>query len=38
MFPPSAHDEIWEIQRTLDVAGTVSGLAPAQLAGGAGRR
>jgi carbonic anhydrase/acetyltransferase-like protein (isoleucine patch superfamily) len=35
MFPPGAHDEIWEIQRTLDFAGTVTGLAPAQLAGGA---
>ena len=27
MFPPGAHDEIWEIQRTLDFAGTVTGLA-----------
>jgi carbonic anhydrase/acetyltransferase-like protein (isoleucine patch superfamily) len=35
MFPPGAHDEIWEIQRTLDFAGTVTGLAPAQLAGDA---
>jgi carbonic anhydrase/acetyltransferase-like protein (isoleucine patch superfamily) len=35
MFPPTAHDEIWEIQRTLDFAGTVTGLAPAELAGGA---
>jgi carbonic anhydrase/acetyltransferase-like protein (isoleucine patch superfamily) len=35
MFPPGAHDEIWEIQRTLDFAGTVTGLAPGQLAGGA---
>jgi gamma-carbonic anhydrase len=26
MFPPSAHDEIWEIQRTLDFAGTVAGV------------
>jgi carbonic anhydrase/acetyltransferase-like protein (isoleucine patch superfamily) len=35
MFPPKAHDEIWETQRTLDFAGTVTGLAPADLAGGA---
>jgi gamma-carbonic anhydrase len=35
MFPPKAHDEIWEIQRTLDFAGTVTGLAPDALAGGA---
>jgi gamma-carbonic anhydrase len=35
MFPPGAHDEIWEIQRTLDFAGTVTGLASEQLAGGA---
>jgi carbonic anhydrase/acetyltransferase-like protein (isoleucine patch superfamily) len=35
MFPPKAHDEIWEIQRTLDFAGTVTGLAPGDLAGGA---
>jgi gamma-carbonic anhydrase len=35
MFPPKAHDEIWEIQRTLDFTGTVTGLEPAELAGGA---
>jgi gamma-carbonic anhydrase len=35
MLPPGAHDEIWEIQRTLDFAGTVTGLAPAELADGA---
>ena len=35
MFPPASHDEIWEIQRTLDFAGTVTGLEPAALAGGA---
>ncbi len=35
MFPPGAHDEIWAIQRTLDFAGTVTGLDPAALAGGA---
>jgi carbonic anhydrase/acetyltransferase-like protein (isoleucine patch superfamily) len=26
MFPPGSHDEIWEIQRTLDFAGTVAGV------------
>ena len=26
MFPPKAHDEIWAVQRTLDFAGTVTGL------------
>ena len=35
LFPPGAHDEIWAIQRTLDFAGTVTGLAPAELAGDA---
>jgi hypothetical protein len=35
MFPPASHDEIWEIQRTLDFVGTVTGLEPAALAGGA---
>jgi carbonic anhydrase/acetyltransferase-like protein (isoleucine patch superfamily) len=35
IFAPGAHDDIWEIQRTLDFAGTVTGLAPAQLAGDA---
>jgi carbonic anhydrase/acetyltransferase-like protein (isoleucine patch superfamily) len=35
MFPPKSHDEIWAIQRTLDFAGTVTGLAPEALAGGA---
>ena len=35
MFPPEAHEEIWEVQRTLDFAGTVTGLAPEALAGGA---
>jgi carbonic anhydrase/acetyltransferase-like protein (isoleucine patch superfamily) len=35
MLPPGAHDEIWEIQRTLDFAGTVTGLGAAELAGGA---
>ena len=35
LFPPGAHDEIWEIQRTLDFAGTVTGLGPAELAAGA---
>ncbi|MDX6620709.1 MAG: gamma-carbonic anhydrase [Gaiellales bacterium] len=34
MLPPGAHEEIWEIQRTLDFAGTVTGLPPAQLADG----
>jgi carbonic anhydrase/acetyltransferase-like protein (isoleucine patch superfamily) len=33
MFPPGAHDEIWAVQRTLDFAGTVTGLDPASLAG-----
>ena len=33
MFPPDAHDEIWAVQRTLDFAGTVTGLDPAALAG-----
>ena len=35
MFPPKAHDEIWAVQRTLDFAGTVTGLAPEALAEGA---
>jgi carbonic anhydrase/acetyltransferase-like protein (isoleucine patch superfamily) len=35
MFPPDAHDEIWAIQRTLDFAGTVTGLAPDELSAGA---
>ena len=35
MFPPASHDEIWEIQRRLDFAGTVTGLEPAALADGA---
>jgi carbonic anhydrase/acetyltransferase-like protein (isoleucine patch superfamily) len=33
IFPPDAHDEIWAVQRTLDFAGTVTGLDPAALAG-----
>lgn len=37
MFPPKAHDEIWAVQRTLDFAGTVTGLDPAALEGGAMR-
>jgi carbonic anhydrase/acetyltransferase-like protein (isoleucine patch superfamily) len=35
MFPPKAHDEIWAVQRTLDFVGTVTGLTPEALAGGA---
>jgi hypothetical protein len=35
MFPPKAHDEIWAVQRTLDFAGTVTGLDTEALAGGA---
>jgi carbonic anhydrase/acetyltransferase-like protein (isoleucine patch superfamily) len=35
MFPPEDHDAIWAVQRTLDFAGTVTGLAPEALAGGA---
>ena len=35
MFPPKNHDEIWAVQRTLDFAGTVTGLGPGALAGGA---
>jgi carbonic anhydrase/acetyltransferase-like protein (isoleucine patch superfamily) len=35
MFPPKSHDEIWAVQRTLDFAGTVTGLAPEELASGA---
>jgi gamma-carbonic anhydrase len=34
ILPPGAHDEIWEIQRTLDFTGTVTGIDPAALAGG----
>jgi carbonic anhydrase/acetyltransferase-like protein (isoleucine patch superfamily) len=33
IFPPGAHDEIWAVQRTLDFAGTVTGLDAAALAG-----
>jgi carbonic anhydrase/acetyltransferase-like protein (isoleucine patch superfamily) len=33
IYPPGAHDDIWAIQRTLDFAGTVTGLDPAALAG-----
>ena len=35
MFPPGEHDAIWEIQRTLDFAGTVTGLGAPELADGA---
>lgn len=35
MFPPKSHEEIWAIQRTLDFAGTVTGLERDVLAGGA---
>ena len=34
ILPPDAHDEIWEIQRTLDFTGTVTGLDAAALARG----
>jgi gamma-carbonic anhydrase len=35
MHPPEDHDEIWAVQRTLDFAGTVTGLDSEALAGGA---
>lgn len=33
IHPPDAHDEIWAVQRTLDFAGTVTGLDPSELKG-----
>ena len=33
ILPPDAHDDIWAIQRTLDFAGTVTGLDATALAG-----
>ena len=33
ILPPGSHDEIWEIQRTLDFVGTVAGVDAATLEG-----